>query len=433
MDVQKILKRPFIKKLLEVGLVKALSIPLALAISVILARLLGANDFGQYSFAMALVPLLALPVSGGVTALLTREVAANKHVGNWPLYKGVMLSAYQWVILVSTVLVVVYLCLAMAGWIPSEEKWGLLPYVILLVPLVGLNAVRDGAFRGLKEPFWAILPSQVLQPLIVLMGVTILLFAGALEKEHVMLSQAAALLIIFLFSTAILKRKQPSVLGGVHAFFKRKQWLAALVPFSLINIVSVLNSNVGIVLLGVMGENESVAAMRVADKGAQLVNLPLVLIGLVMAPYVVAAWSNSDKASLQRLATRSSQGALLLSFPCALAFIFYGEELVNLVFGLEYGAISYAPLVILTIGQLFNVFFGQVGLFLSMTGHEKITLIGQAASLLINILLCIALIPSYGSVGAAIGVSVGLFVWNVLLFYLLYKYLGVKSWVFGRM
>lgn len=433
MDVQKILKRPFIKKLLEVGLVKALSIPLALAISVILARLLGVNDFGQYSFAMALVPLLALPVSGGVTALLTREVAANKHVENWPLYKGVMLSAYQWVILVSTVLVVVYLCLAMAGWIPSEEKWGLLPYVILLVPLVGLNAVRDGAFRGLKEPFWAILPSQVLQPLIVLLGVVVLLYFGALAKENVLLSQAFALIILFLFSTVILKKKQPLSIKGTQPLFKRKQWLSALLPFSIINIVSVLNANVGIVLLGVMGENESVAAMRVADKGAQLVNLPLVLIGLVMAPYVVAAWSNSDKAALQRLATKSSQGALLLSFPCALAFIFYGEELVNLVFGQEYGAISYAPLVILTIGQLFNVFFGQVGLFLSMTGHEKITLIGQAASLLINILLCIALIPVYGSVGAAIGVSVGLLVWNILLFLLLYKYLDVKSWVFGRM
>lgn len=433
MNVQKILKRPFIKKLLEVGLVKALSIPLALAISVILARLLGANDFGQYSFAMALVPLLALPVSGGVTALLTREVAAYKHVENWPLYKGVMLSAYQWVVLVSTVLVVVYLCLAMAGWIPSEEKWGLLPYVILLVPLVGLNAVRDGVFRGLKEPFWAILPSQILQPLIVLLGVVVLLYFGALDQENVLLSQASALFILFLFSTVILKKKQPSSIEGTQPLFKRKQWLSALLPFSIINIVSVLNANVGIVLLGVMGENESVAAMRVADKGAQLVNLPLVLIGLVMAPYVVAAWSNSDKAALQRLATKSSQGALLLSFPCALVFIFYGEELVNLVFGQEYGAISYAPLVILTIGQLFNVFFGQVGLFLSMTGHEKITLIGQAASLLINILLCIALIPVYGSVGAAIGVSVGLLVWNVLLFLLLYKYLDVKSWVFGRM
>jgi Na+-driven multidrug efflux pump len=54
--------------------------------------------------------------------------------------------------------------------------------VILLVPLVGLNAVRDGVFRGLKEPFWAILPSQILQPLIVLLGVVVLLYLGALDK-----------------------------------------------------------------------------------------------------------------------------------------------------------------------------------------------------------------------------------------------------------
>ena len=431
MRIKRTLKRPLVKKLLEVGLVKALSIPLALGVSVILARFLGADDFGQYSFAMALVPLLALPVSGGVAELLTREVAANTDSENWPLYKGVMLSAYQWVFLVSAGFVLIYVLLDVAGWIPSDGKWGLIPYVILLVPLVGLNSVRDGAFRGLKEPFWSMLPSQVLQPLSLLLVVGALLYLGQLDKKNVMLSQAAALLIIFLISIVILARKQPQAISNAKVSYKRKEWLVALFPFSLINIVSVLNANVGIVLLGLMGENESVAAMRVADKGALLVNLPLVLIGVVTAPYVVAAWTNSDKRTLQRLATQSSQLALVIAFPCALAFIIYGEKIIGVVFGNEYSVISYAPLAILAIGQLCNVLFGPVGLFLSMTGHEKVTLAGQVISLLVNVCICVALIPAYGSVGAAIGVAAGLLVWNVLLFGLLYKYVGIRSWVFG--
>jgi len=432
LDIKIFINRPFIRKILQVGFVKALSIPLALAVSVILARLMGADDFGLYSFAMALVPMLALPVSGGITALLTREVAANKDSGDWPLYKGVMLSAYQWVILVSTGLAIVYLCLVVTGLVPSQEKWVLLPYVIVLVPLVGLNAVRDGALRGLKEPFWAILPSQVMQPFIVLVSVLGLFYWGVFDKKNVMLSQALALLMIFLFSTAVLRAKQPHFIKEMQASYKRKKWLAALVPFSLINIVTVFNSNIGIVLLGFIGESESVAAMRVADKGAQLVNLPLVLIGMVMAPYVVDAWNGNKKETLQRLAKRSSQGALALSLPVILAFLFYGEEIINLVFGDEYGAISFAPLLVLTMGQLCNVFFGHVGLFLSMTGHERISLVGQIVSLIINVCLCLVLIPYYGAIGAAIGVSLGILVWNVLLFSLLYKKTGVKSWALGR-
>ena len=68
-------------------------IPIGLGVSILLARFLGPEQFGQYTFVMVLVPLLALPITGGMQNLLTREVAAYSHAGKWRLYKGILRAA----------------------------------------------------------------------------------------------------------------------------------------------------------------------------------------------------------------------------------------------------------------------------------------------------------------------------------------------------
>ncbi|PPR52440.1 MAG: hypothetical protein CFH12_00981, partial [Alphaproteobacteria bacterium MarineAlpha5_Bin2] len=66
------------KNFLSVGGMRLAGIPLSLATSVLLARLLGPEGFGYYSFAMALVPLLAIPVSSGLQQLATRQVVSYR-------------------------------------------------------------------------------------------------------------------------------------------------------------------------------------------------------------------------------------------------------------------------------------------------------------------------------------------------------------------
>ena len=71
-----------------IGAMRAAAVPVSLACSVILARMLGPDAFGQYAFIMALVPLLALPASGGVTRFLTREVANCLRAEAWSRFRG---------------------------------------------------------------------------------------------------------------------------------------------------------------------------------------------------------------------------------------------------------------------------------------------------------------------------------------------------------
>jgi O-antigen/teichoic acid export membrane protein len=85
---------------------------------------------------------------------------------------------------------------------------------------------------------------------------------------------------------------------------------------------------------------------------------------------------------------------------------------------------------IVAVGQLFNVFFGSVGYFLSMSGYERETLKGQILAVVINVIMCLSLVPFWGAIGSAIGVAVGLISWNALLFYMVKRRIGIKSSAF---
>ena len=65
------------------------------------------------------------------------------------MYRGVVRTAHLWVIGVSLIMLLLYaLTGPVAGGLPTEGKWALLGLVILLVPLQGRNAVRNGTIKG---------------------------------------------------------------------------------------------------------------------------------------------------------------------------------------------------------------------------------------------------------------------------------------------
>ncbi|WP_428920797.1 flippase [Marinobacter sp. DUT-3] len=414
-----------------VGVMNLISIPISLATSIILARVLGPEHFGQYAFVMALVPLLALPVSGGLPQLLTREVAAFAHSGSWSFYKGALKAAHGWV-LAGSVIILGTFWFFRVGFelIPSDGKWALLPVAVLIVPLLGLGAIRNGAIKGLGRPAYAEMPQQFIQPIFILVFVATAAWFGVLDTKKAIWAQVIGAVVVFLIACWMFYRVHPAQANHFEADFKWASWGRSLLPFSLLALVSTLNAQIGIIFLGMLSSDDQVAAMRVAERGGQFVVLSLTLVNMVIAPYIVQAHQDSDRIKLQQLAQRCARGSFVLSLPVALALIFGGEKLVSLVFGQDYASISYFPVLIIALGQLLNVFFGSVGHLLSMSGNEKYTLVGQVIAVVLNVLLCLMLIPSFGAVGAAIAVSISIVVWNLVLAYFVFQKLKIRPTAF---
>lgn len=421
------LKAQLLRGAMGVGGLKILSLPLTLAASVLLARGLGPEGYGQYVFVMAAIALLSLPVAQGLGQLVTREVAKYHQSEDWGLFRGMLRRAHQWVILGSAViaLLITIFSVSNVSW-ELNDRWTLLLLGTLMLPLLGLNALRSAILRGLQKVFYAQVPELMARPGLNLIFVGCLLLGGTLNPATALLSQITATALALVVGAWFFWRLKPAEVSESQPNYRHSEWGRALLPFTLLAAVGTLNTEIGILALGWLGTDGEVAALRIAQNGAMLVMFSLGIINQVIGPHITRAYRDNDQRRLQRLSKQSARGALLVAVPIALPMIFLGGPIVGIIFGDVYRDSATLPLAILAAGQLVNVAFGSVGMFLAMSGFERDTLAGQIIALVANAAAAVLLIPSFGAVGAALSVSIGLVTWNVVLAILFFKRLGFR-------
>lgn len=93
------------------------------------------------------------------------------------------------------------------------------------------------------------------------------------------------------------------------------------------------------------------------------------------------------------------------------------------LFGDEF--LAAAPLlVVLSLGQMVNIATGSVGFLLLMSGHERTMKYITICSGTISIALLVFLSQSYGVLGAAWAMAIGMAIQNLTALYFVKRYLG---------
>lgn len=402
-----------------------LSIPLILLTNIILARSLGAESFGLYAFVMSAISLIALPAVGGVPQLLIREVARCTHEKNWGLLRGAIRSAQLWVLSVSLILVLVLgLVLVSIPETQGNTRWILISLAILLIPLNGTTAVRCNVVKGLGMPAIAEIPTQFVQPIVLLVVISVLSFFQLLQSFSAVTSQVAVAAFVCALSCLLCRKKCPSEVGVSKPNYEHKKWTRSLLPFTIIALVSTLNTQICVILLGLLGGNEAVGGLKVAERGAQIVSMPALLISAVAAPHIVRAYHQGSRAQLRKISILSARGATLCALPLAITLFLFGETLISITFGNEYIGKALVPLKILVASQLLNATLGSIAVLLTMSGNEGSSLQAGIAGVAVTVCSCLALIPACGVVGAAISSALGLLTWTFLMAYFVKRKLG---------
>lgn len=412
-----------------VGALKLISLPLTLAASILLARSLGPEGFGQYAFVIALITTLSLPLAPALMQLTTRETAALHQAGEESRIRTLLRWGNRHVLFGSALVMVVVggVALWKADW-QIDDRWTLLLLGLSSLPLLGLNAIRSGILAGLRRMVIGQFPDLVIRPLALLFVATVMLLGGFLSPLTAVAAFIAGAVSALIVGTVLLRRTFPET-GDVlpsNDASQHKQWMQAWMPFTLLVAASTLNAQIGILLLGWLSTEEQVAAMQVAERGAMLVVLSLTVVNLVIGPHITQVHKAGDHIRLQSLSRYSARMALLVALPIALPIIFFGAPILALVFGNEYAEIATLPLAILAVGQVINVTFGSVGMLLTMSGFERDTLLGQVVALIVNVIAAVSLIPIMGVVGAAIATATGLVCWNLVLGLLVMKRLKIR-------
>ena len=406
---------------------------LSFLVTVFLARLLGAEGYGIYSYSFALVTLLALPAQAGLPILMVRETARGMAQGRPELVQGIWRWAGRFTGLLSVALAVLLgpLILLWRGGLGTME--GLtMAWALLLVPLVALGNLRGAALRGLQKVVAGQVPEFVLRPglLLVLVGVLALAARTQLAASQAMAAHVLAAALAFAAGAWLLWRGTPVAVRRAHPYREGQAWLASMMPLALLAGMQVINQQASILILGLFGPADQVGIYRVAVQMAMLASFALDPINVVVAPRFARLHARGEIAALQRLATASARLVLGLNLVATVGFVLLAEPFLGLVFGSAYVA-AYAPLLILLVGQFVNSAVGPVGFLLNMTGHERDSARAVAIAAAVNGALNLLLVPIWGSNGAAMAAAVSVIASNALLCWAVRKRLGINTLAFG--
>ncbi|MFS1439392.1 flippase [Shewanella sp. 10N.286.48.A6] len=401
---------------------------LAMVTGVIFARYLGPEQFGLYSFALAIITMATLPVIAGLPNLLIREVANFQLENKWDFLAGVINWSRVYVLVLSFIIM---MCMYFGLYFNlfKASVTNLLWVAVLLIPLRGLLTQQGALLNGFRQPILAQFPVQIFAPTITLIILCFYIFSGVdlTGKKLIYISILASLLAFFV-SAILLHKTIKSKAKKFAPQYSIKTWHASLLPFTIMAFIGTLNTELASVLLGWLADNESVAYFKVAMQAVALIALGLTAVNTVIMPNVARLYKKGDLKGTQELLTKSVRLSSFVSLPIIFFLIVFGELTISLLFGKGYLE-AYPILVILCFGQLINVLMGSVGVVLNMTGNENSALKSLSMTLIVNLLLLATLVPLYGRIGAAIAVSVSLVCWNVLMARSVYKLTGLKCWI----
>lgn len=403
---------------------------ISFVVQMILARLMGVDEYGMYAYAISWIAVLLIGARFGLDTLLMRMVAAYTAKKEWSALRGLLASASLISLLVGCALA---LAAAAVVWFLRDRFSDALFMTFLIgwiaIPLMALSALRQGALRGLKRVALAQIPENLLAPIVLGVSVVIFYFAtnASPNSRTVITFYCASMAAAFLVGAFWLRRTLPSEVSEQKAVYHTREWTQTALPLMFMAGISVLMNKTDILMLGAMRGTSDAGIYHVAVRLAGLTSFCILAVNAIAAPMIAELYAEKKLAELQRVVGLAAWGIFAFSVPVCLVLIAGGRYILA-IFGEEFVA-GYGPLVALALGQVVASLCGSVGYLLTMTGHQNSAAIALTSGVVLNITLNAIMIPLYGAIGAAWATAISIMVWKGTMLLMVRHHIGINSTV----
>ena len=394
-------------------------------VGVQLAHMLGVAGYGYYGLALSIVTIASIPGELGISRLVTREVAASTAARDHTQLFGIL----RWGTRLATSLsLAAMLAVGVAALILVRSRpilGGCLLVAAPTIPFMTLARVNGGALQGLRHIVRGQVPANLIRPLLLSFALLVAHFSrvriGPVGASA--LSSIAAAIVFICALTWLRQRLPPS--EAPRAPVGRK-WITASIAMALNQGLLTLQSELSILLIGVMATPGAIGLFRIATASANIAAAALTLVVHVGSPVIARLHAEGDLKRLQKTVTAFAwlqvAGVVLLCAPLLIA----PEFLIRLVFGVSFVPAAQA-MRILAVGQILNGFFGLNGTVLTMCGLERRVTRAMAVALIVNIILVPLFILAAGIAGAAAAMVLSTLTWNVIAWRDSNRRLGIET------
>jgi len=370
-----------------------------------LTRELSTSDVGLFFAVFSFVNVITNMRELGASSAVVQLVAKYRTQGRWTLLRETLVWLLLWYAFLAAIFIAVVFIAAKplsAYYFKDIDAVHLIYWLLLMAGFATIYSFLTVAFQGLREIRWyAMMPFAV--------GIAVLGMTGLLLRRGWGVDAPAAGYAFAVIVVACLAAWQLTRIEGVQKLFVgpvklKRQTLNSIfkfgLPASIGTAATWVFASVDPLVLTAQGSLTAVALYSVAQPIAMLLRYVPKAITVVMFPVSVELHTLKDRR-LNEGVRQVQKYLMLLLLPIGIPIVTLAPQIIAFLFPPEYGAAA-QTLQFLTIAQILGaVALVNTYVLLGM-GKPRIFAGILVTGAVLNLLLDLILVPSWGVVGVGI-------------------------------
>lgn len=394
-------------------IVKIIGMVAAFSISVILGRTIGPEGLGVINIVNKIIAISVILALLGTNTVILKEIAIAYERKDWQHVAKTIFTGIK--INIPVALVLSFILIWVTPWLTEnffDDNKLRIPLIISSSVIVFqiFSKILVSGINGFRKVWQSNLFNETLSFIIVFLGLMTLFVVNqeiTILKVTILyaISRIFVALITGIYWKKLFKYRGKKV-SNVSKMLKTS------LPLLIVSSTSMIAANADVVMLGWLSNSREVGFYSVAAQLGLLSNFFLAVSISSLSPKIASLYADKKMQALQKMIQQVTKGLFFLGIITIITYFFTGKFILS-IWGQEFVP-SYWILIIITVGQFFNISTGSTGVILMMTGHEKIISKITVISLVLNLIMNYVLIPKYGAAGAATATAGTVIVENVI-------------------
>ena len=387
---------------------------LSLAFVFLLARWLGAEQYGLYRLAVTVVVIVSGACMLGMDAGIKRYIAIARKQRDKERIKGVVQLGIGIPGLVSLVISLIVLLLADPLCTHLFNSPALIPVLricTLAIPILviaqSFSCIAMAYKRVEYDAYTQDIGMEAIK--VALSFVGIMLGFGIMGVSIAYVAAAVIALIPLIY---LVHRLFP--LRGIFEPAERntREILGFSFPIFLSTMVNQFGRRLETLVLGMFSIVANVGIYSAMLSISSVGSIANIALRGIATPIIAELHSQGKIDDLRKFYQTITKWSMTFNLPVFLVILLFNENLLQIL-SPEFTVGAFG-LIVLAFGNLFDASTGVVGIMISFTGHSKVTLYNSLAYLGASIILDLWFIPKWGLVGAAWAGSLTIIIVNLL-------------------
>jgi len=411
--------------------IRVLSAALAYLSQIALARWMGIHEFGIFVYVWTWVMMLGGIVDLGLASSAQRFIPNYAEARAIGQLRG-FLSGSRWLAFIIAAALSLLGLAAVHAFDAWLDQATIIPLSVacLILPMYGLLHVQDGIARSYNWIGLALVPPFIVRQLLLL---ALLGSAWALgcrtDATTGLMAAAIAIWATALGQMLLLNRRLGTTIGKGEKVYEVGRWLAISLPMFMVDGLYLLLMYVDVLMLKQFRTPDEIAVYYAGAKTISLVAFVYFAVVAASSHKFAEYFAAHDRARLSAFLADTIRWTFWPSLAVTLLLLACGWPML-LLFGPQYVG-AYGLMFVLAIGFMARAAVGPGERFLNMLGEQKICAAIVAIAFAVNLGVGLALIPSFGMIGAAVSTTTAFVAESALVFAVAKRRLGYHLFILG--